>query len=268
METSPHDTDFLKEDFTMGYHNKCKQTTRRNDRFPKFIKKLNDEIKRDEARAKLTDFLKKLQQKRAAQQWINIVENLLPQMKSELEELGPVPPVNKSVAVIQYAINFFDIVSHYQDMLEEGRINFFATPSLEETLIKLNEGIFRAGRHAPEDRISTKGVGYIPHWNLSKFGESVTEENVFFGPDIMQPQRPASYWVKLPKNKKNKISIPLSKAYAKGVVHSASPLIWATDAMVKYGGVRFFCVSVRKDILEATDLIIANGTAAAEKFLV
>lgn len=239
----------------------------RKQRFPAYIKQVKEEEERNEARSVLSALLKKYQQKRAAEEWISILENILPKMKYDLENLGEVPPVTKSVDVIQYTISFFDVVSRYQDMLEKGRINFFPISSIKDTVIKLNEGIFWAGRHAPEDRVSTKGVGYIPHWNLSKFGETVTKENVFFGPDILRPQKPASYWLNLPKSKKNKISIPLCKAYTKGVVHTASPMLWATDAMVRYGGVRSFCVSVRNNIIEAIDVIISKGTADAEKFL-
>ena len=84
----------------------------RKQRFGKYLKSVEAEnSKRLSAIGNLATAIKQYQEKKSLDYWGNITNNILPSMKSDLEELGDVPFVNKPVDVINYAIKFMDIVS-------------------------------------------------------------------------------------------------------------------------------------------------------------
>lgn len=229
----------------------------RRQRFGKYLKKVEAENKaKQEAARKLSSVIKLYQEKRNLEYWEHLTTTILPKMKSELEELGDVPFVNKPVDVINYAIKFMDIVSRYQDSLEKKMLLLYPDSSKEDSIDFFNGTIYIAGRHSPYERRKCEEFKEVPYWNQSKFGEAVTKDNVFFGPDIGLQKKPASYWLELPNIKRNKIYLEVCREVG-GKYKKTKPL-WPTEAIVKYGygGVQRFCVVLRENLLNSIgDLI-------------
>lgn len=236
---------------------KWKKATKKH-RFPEYFQKYMEEKQREETRSVLTTVLKKYQQKRINREWNNLVVAVLPKMKGELEDLGEIPA--DSVEVIRYVIKFMDIVSRYQDSFENGRINF-ELPSKKEVIEKFNYNVYIAGRHLPSDKKKVVGIGEVHFWNQSFYKEPVSENNVFFGQDLSLMEMPASYWINLPKTKKNKICL---RIIIKGCFGKSTSKLWATDAIVKFGKVRSRCISIRNNLLECIDDIISTEDVLAD----
>ncbi len=238
----------------MEYRRKKKRQHHwRKQRYGKYLRKIKEDEKRKEARSEFTFVLKQYRDKQLEAYWNNLITNVLPKMRLELEELGDVPVVIKSADVMRYAVHFFDIVSRYQDSFGKRKMITFSPASKEAVVDKFNGNMYLAGRHTPFEKFNA-GVGDVPHWNQSKYGMPVTEHNVFFGPEIGLPKQSAAYWMNLPKT--NKVTLMVSKNLKKH--YKETPKIWATDAIVKYGRVRAFCVAIRENILEAIDCMLAE----------
>jgi len=230
----------------------------RKQRYGKYLKSVEAEnSKRLSAIGNLATVIKKYQEKKALEYWGNITDNILPQMKSELEELGDVPFVNKPVDVINYAIKFMDIVSRYQDSLDKKMLFLCPDSSKESSIDLFNGSLYIVGRHSPYEKRKDIEYTAVPYWNQSKFGESVTKNNVFFGPDIGLPKKAASYWLELPNIKRNKLHLEVCRN-TNGNYKKIKPL-WPAEALVKYGfgGIQRFCVIFRESFISSINDLIS-----------
>lgn len=189
-----------------------------------------------DARKKLALTLSKVYETQSQSYWKSVVP-ILESMREEFKNLGPIPDRKKSVLIIKYCLNFLDITSRYQDLLNGGLEG--APDSKMGVAEKFNNDLTVAGRHTKDEKMESTSGEMIPCWNTTVKGEPITEDNIFFGPDIGLMQYPARYWINLKKSKK--VNMYITKHFAKGIVKQNQPPLWATDALVKYSFIFYYC---------------------------
>lgn len=236
----------------MGYRKK-KKTWKKAARYGNYFKKCTELAEVKQKRKELTINLNNLLGIKIQEYWDMAVIPELKNMRNEIEGLGEVPEKSKAVAVIRYCISFLDIVSRYQDTLDGGIK--FSPLGKEAAVQKFNDDLTFAGRHKKDDRMNSASGIEIPFWNNTLKGENITEDNIFFGPDIGLPERPASYWLHLKKSKT--VAITLTKNFEKGHITKKPILMWATAALVKYGTLYTFCKIGYKRFSETLEQILA-----------
>lgn len=158
----------------------------------------------------------------------------LTRLKKALLKLGDLPK-NDSKKIILYNVNFFDIISRFQD---EGYLYY--QPSKKKSISdRFNLYIRETGRQEAPQK-----------WNLTKKGEKVTTQNVIYGGVFGLPMKPASYWLYLPKSQK--IILDFRTALAVDFQNShvmKTEKMWITDALIK-ATVLPFTKKNLKDILK------------------
>ena len=226
-----------------------KPQTRRRKRihYNNYVKKIQeqDSHQKELLRINRLNFLSVLYEiynTKCDESW-NGVLKILNNMKKELKSLGPVPDKYQSVKVIRYCVKLFDIVSKYQDILEDMPIS--VEPSKYDAIKKLNIHIYLAGRHEPDEIRPHEYLKNLTFWNVTKKNEPVTVYNIYFGPDLSLPPRPASYWLSVSKKEKFTLSDGDKKKS-----------MWVTDALVQ-SSIHCFCRNASQDILEDLDIILS-----------
>lgn len=179
------------------------------------------------------------------EEYWNQTTAILTSMKKELEHLGEAPNKNKSVDVIKYCLSFLDVTSRYQDLLDGGiKISPFEKRKVASVF---NDNLAYFGRHTEKDCMKSAANTDIPFWNITSKNEAITENNIFFGPDIGMSRKPASYWIHLSKSKH--IEITITKNYKKGCLKKVEKM-WPTDALVKYSLIYTISQKGRKVLID------------------
>lgn len=162
-------------------------------------------------------------------------------LQKDLLKLGDFP-YGDPKKIILYNVNFFDIISRFQD---DGYLKY--QPRDKESIAKLfNLVIRQSGRQ--KDGMK---------WNMTKKGEKVTTQNVFYGGVFGLPLKPALYWLSLPKSKK--IVIDFHSAIAIDIKNSPvvdTKEMWQTEALVNSEIVRFTSNN-SKVILDCLDKLLS-----------
>lgn len=174
--------------------------------------------------------LEKELDEKAQAYWASITP-ILQEMQTRLLELGKPPYYQKTKENILYCINIFSIASKAQDEL--GGALKIAPGAKKEIVDAFNNDLIFGGRHNEDERRDDEYHGKVPYWNTTQKGEEITIDNIFFGPEIGLPRKPASYWLKLSKKKKVYMTI-LTKYENVGVLQKETEA-WATEAIVKTG---------------------------------
>lgn len=181
------------------YRKKKIKKWNQKSRFGKFVEKLQEEQQLASKRSDLTNVLLQISEKRSGEYWNSVVP-ILTSMQNELVELGKVPNIQNTIAVINYCVKFFDITSRHQDLL--GGTLQCAPLEKEDAMKAFHNDLYYSGRHEKADMRQDSHKGFLPYWNTTQKGESITTENIRFGPELGLPCQPASFWVKLSKKKK------------------------------------------------------------------
>lgn len=165
----------------------------------------------------------------------------LKQLKRHLLKIKPFP---KSVTeIISCNIKFFDIISRFQD---QGYLKY-QLPERHSTCKSFNEAIKECGRQKDYTK-----------WNVSQKGETVNNQNVWYGGVWELPVKPAIYWLNLPKNCKVKLSfspILIPKDKPESTITKEKTL-WATEALVKCG-IEHFTVKNTNLFINLIDELLA-----------
>lgn len=220
-----------------------------------YFAKLQEEIKRDAARADFLEVLKAITDKKSEMLWQEekpVLENL----QKELIALGKIPSPNQTENVIKYCISMFDIISRAQDELI-GKI--ICVPKdddsveKEEVLKQFNNDLYYLGRHASDDLREDSVYGKVPYWNTTKKGEPINIDTIKFGMELGEMPRPARYWLKLSKSQKVKYCKPME--FEKGRLIKPI-LMWKTAALVRIG-IYTVCQKGVKLLLEELEILLS-----------
>lgn len=233
---------------------------RRGSRFGCFVAKLNAEEQRKAelkvAHENLVNVLSAIADKKFNEYW-NSEKAVLENMRQELLELGKVPSISSTEAVIKYCVKLFDITSRAQDALKDGMLHV-APAEKQQVADEFNNDLYYSARHAESDLRNDSIRGPIPYWNTTLPGTPINNETIMFGPEIGISRKPVSYWLKL--SKKKKVNVQEITSYAKGNLTKFVPL-WATEALVKTG-VHNFCKVASENLLrEVNDLLGYSNNA-------
>lgn len=226
-----------------------KKTRWKKARYPKYFENVSELLS---ARKEAVFTLGKILGIKSQEYWISIIP-ILQSMKQELDELGEIPEKSKSIPVIKYCLRFLDIASRYQDELDGGIK--FAPKSKLDIVAKFNQDLTFAGRHTKDEHMQSISGNAIPFWNTTSKGEPITEDNIFFGPDIGLLPRSARYWINLKKSKT--VNITITKNYEKGSLRKKPVPMWATGALVKYSSIFSYCKIGHKCLTQHLDNILA-----------
>ena len=159
---------------------------------------------------------------------------------NDLIKLGNFP-ANDARGVIRYSVNFFDIISSFQDT---GYVKYLPD-DLAEYVNTINEVIENCGRFPGQ-----------PRWNPTSVGEKVTIDNMILGGVFNLSIKPARYWLNCAKSNtltidshcpaipKSKLPTKITLAQLSAMINGDKPIsadviksekVWATDAIVFYG---------------------------------
>ena len=227
---------------------------KRGNRYGSYVAKFQAEEKRKAelaaARGNLVNAIAAIADKKFNEYWTSekvVLENL----RRELQELGKVPSILSTVAVINYCVKLFEITSRAQDALKDGILHV-APAEKQQIADEFNNDLYYSARHSVDDLRNDSIRGPLPYWNTTSAGTPINEETIMFGPEIGFPRKPVSYWLKL--SKKKKVYVQEITSYTKGNLSKTVPL-WATAALVRTGVHKFCTVASENLLREATELL-------------
>lgn len=239
---------YRKNKFINGY------PWKRGNRYGYFVATLKAEEKRkaelEAAHQNLVNVLSAIADKKFNEFW-NSEKAVLENMRRELLELGKVPNMLSTQAVIQYCVKLFDITSRAQDSLKDGMLHV-APAEKQQVADEFNNDLYYSARHTINDLRNDSVLGPVPYWNTTLPGTPINEETIMFGPEIGFPRKPVSYWLKL--SKKKKVYIEQTTAYSKGKL-SKFVAVWATEALVR-NGVHHFCKVASESLLREVNELL------------
>lgn len=155
---------------------------------------------------------------------------VLKNMQVEITNLGKPPGNNQVKETISYCISLLDIISRYQDILD-GSLKI-APGEKSDAADSFNKNMSYAGRHTEQETYPDDYYGDLLYWNTTSKGETVTADNIYFGPELGLPRKPASYWLSLSKKKKVTVNAVLEFKNVKGQLARPRDM-WATEGLVK-----------------------------------
>ena len=225
-----------------------KDEMKRKHNYGTYFTKVQEEIKRDEARQKLICVLDAIGDKKCEHYWKN-AKPILQRMEQELITPGKVPPFHKTKEVINYCISMFDIISRAQDELDGTLVCAPAGEGKQEAFEKFTNDLYYGGRHTPKDLRPDATFGEVPYWNTTIKGQPITADTIKFGAEIGEKSKPASYWLKLSKKKKSYVTYRnAGKLQQMGM--------WSTDLIVRVS-VHKLCKKLVECLLDELNILLS-----------